>query len=643
MIALLVLLACGDDARAPIDAGVAADAATPEEIASPMPPALGPCAAGWTMDGAICVPPEAPPTCPAGTAAFVDQAGCTVVGDACPGGDAFPPVPDGFAHRIYVRPGATGTGTEASPLGSISAAMRMARANTALALAPGTYEEALDVIAGVTVIGACAERTRIAPRAGSIAASLDELGVALENVTVAAPGEIGVSVLGRARIDGVVIEGGSISALWVQAGATLEGANVVVRDATGEGRPIAAEDRSTVTLSRVVFEDNAGGNVVTDGATFTLDRVRARRNGRGDVGLFHLQDGVMGRVSALAVEDNAGPVLVAFVSSFVLEDAAIARSKGLALRETSRLELRRASFADATEFAVSSIEGSTSTVEDLLVRGVTPGASATGVGLLSGSETTLVARRVALEGCSGAAFAAAGYRPPPMPAGPGATIEVEDLAIARTGGGSGENSALVLHHGTTGTLARVRLEDNSSASIVVSNAGTDVAFTDLVVAGTTSREDGTFGRGVEVQEQAHATIVRARIERSHEVSVMAVARARLELEDVSIVESQERPCVSSTCADAPGGTGLGVYGESVVSARGVDVERARLCGVQVATDASLDLRGGSIALATIGACVQVDGYDIARLTDGVAFRENGTNVDSASHALPEPGISPFAF
>jgi hypothetical protein len=289
---------------------------------------------------------------------------------------------------------------------------------------------------------------------------------------------------------------------------------------------------------------------------------------------------------------------------------------------------------------VSAVGGSTLTVEDLLVRGVRPGASATGIGLVAGSRTTLVARRVALDGCAGAAFAALGYQPPLMP-GPGATIDVEDLFIARTGGGSGENSAMVVHHGTTGPLRRVRLEDNSSASIVVSGAGTDVTFTDLVIAGTAARDDGTFGRAFEVQNQAHASVVRARIERSHEVSVMAVARARLELEKVAIVESLERPCVATSCPDAPGGTGLGVYGEAVASASGLDVERARLCGVQVATDASLDLRGGSIANATIGACVQVAGYDVARLTDGVAFRENGTNVDTADHALPDVGVTPF--
>src|SRR5690606_10127994 len=106
---------------------------------------------------------------------------------------------------------------------------------------------------------------------------------------------------------------------------------------------------------------------------------------------------------------------------------------------------------------------------------------------------------------------------------------------------------------------------------------------------------------------------------------------------VHVLDTLPRECAETTCADAPGGTALAAIGEGVLIAEEFEVDRARLCGAQVATGGALDLRRGRIAGATVGACVQVAGYDVSRLTNDVAFADNGVNVDATDHAVPEPG------
>jgi hypothetical protein len=41
-------------------------------------------------------------------------------------------------------------------------------------------------------------------------------------------------------------------------------------------------------------------------------------------------------------------------------------------------------------------------------------------------------------------------------------------------------------------------------------------------------------------------------------------------------------------------------------------------------------------MAAIGACVQVDGYDLTRLSDEVEFRDNESNLDTTSLPVITP-------
>ena len=60
-----------------------------------------------------------------------------------------------------------------------------------------------------------------------------------------------------------------------------------------------------------------------------------------------------------------------------------------------------------------------------------------------------------------------------------------------------------------------------------------------------------------------------------------------------------------------------------------------LCGVQIAEGGSVDLTRGEIRGASVGACVQVDGYDVSRLTDDVSYVDTDTSIQTTSHYVPE--------
>jgi hypothetical protein len=49
----------------------------------------------------------------------------------------------------------------------------------------------------------------------------------------------------------------------------------------------------------------------------------------------------------------------------------------------------------------------------------------------------------------------------------------------------------------------------------------------------------------------------------------------------------------------------------------------------------LDLQEGTVSGSAIGACVQIDGYDVGRLSNAVRYEDNDTNLESTSLPVPE--------
>jgi len=47
---------------------------------------------------------------------------------------------------------------------------------------------------------------------------------------------------------------------------------------------------------------------------------------------------------------------------------------------------------------------------------------------------------------------------------------------------------------------------------------------------------------------------------------------------------------------------------------------------------------GEVRGNLIGACVQTDGFDVARLSEEVRYVDNETNLDSTSLPVPDPAV-----
>jgi hypothetical protein len=221
----------------------------------------------------------------------------------------------------------------------------------------------------------------------------------------------------------------------------------------------------------------------------------------------------------------------------------------------------------------------------------------------------------------------------------GGTAELADVVIRDTleqvfDGFGGH--ALLVTGGATLTGQRLRIDRSRYTAILVDAAS--ITLTDAVVRDTASRPaNGRAGSALFVQRPgASGTVERAVFSRSRDVAVVAIGDgASLRLTDTVVDGALRQQCSTTTCADSPSGSGIGSYLGAVVEARRFAVSHAALCGVQVARSGRMDLHDGEVAFCLAGACVGVDGYDIARLSDGVRYHDNESNLDSSELPVPE--------
>lgn len=649
IVALFALAACDgpapvvDGGDPPRDAGapfVAPDA--------PAPPVFTPCPGGWSAVASgqgfdVCEPP-AEVSCPDGTVRFVDEASCAPIGNACPTGEWAAP-PEGLA-AVYVRPGATGgDGSMTAPHGTIRDAIVRAPPGAAILLAKGTYDEAIDVFGGLTVVGACAAETILAPSRGGAVVRAAELGVTVTDVTLRpGAGLRGVEVTGELALLSVVVEGATDDAVFVFDGGALEASRIVVRDTRASmplfGRGVTVTD-GTATVTQARFSRCPGGGLlvsrgahvtaaalhVTDGGEEILGRPLVIAQGAG--ALLELRASVLegGASTGILVNETGAVQADQLVIRFLTVDPARpGASAGVFARTAGRFDGTRIRVEDTELLGIGLAEDSRATIEDALVARVGPAPLdgqpvAMGV-LYSGPELAL--RRVAIRDVDRMGVQVER-----------GSLTLEDVSIARTGDGPGDGYVPMGYAQLEGeaTLRRVRVEATRGAAIFAE--ATALTLEDVAVVEPPGLEDGRFGRGVEVADGV-ATLTRVRIEGARELGVQATRGALVEANGLRVVDTRGRDCRDTTCVDAPGGLGL-VAVDATIEARDFTVDGARLCGVMVTGAAgAIDLREGAILASTVGACVQVEGYDVGRLTNGVEFRDNGINLDATDHATPAP-------
>jgi len=599
---LAILAACGDDGEPPADSsvdtgvadtGVDADTGPPiPEPAAPIAPTFVPCPDGYRettpADGqTVCAawPETGPAECGPREMQLPGEAACRRVGPPCPV-DGFPTDLPAGSTVVYVAAGsAGGDGTRAAPVRTIRRALSMAADDAIIAIASGVYPETLRIEQDVTLWGGCTDA--VVDGGGGMAITVSDAVVTLRNLSVDNSSQ-GIWAFNGGRIVGrsLVITRTGTAAISFGSGASMDLEEILVRDA----RDVALDSGMGTELAarRVVVENTADGLLRASGGTLTLEDAVAR-----DV----------------ATTGSARTLLIATTGSTVT--------------------IERASLEGLGDESIL-IVGSEATFRDV-VADYDPDRPVAGTGLLVTEGSHVLLERVRL---LGPGFQGVGA------GDPGTEVTLRDVVIRDV-----VPSPLIMRgqgievsSGAIGTLERVLVAGVNGVGILISGRTTMATLSDVSVRDTTPLSSGTFGRALQVQLGAAATVTRLAVSGNHEASVVGASNGTtLVLEDVRIDDTRDRTCVDRGCDRS--GIGLGSYLNATVEARSFRITTSALAGVQLATDGEMDLYDGEVSGGPIGANVQVDGYDFDRLSNRVAYRDNGVNLDATELPVPDPVTS----
>jgi len=185
--------------------------------------------------------------------------------------------------------------------------------------------------------------------------------------------------------------------------------------------------------------------------------------------------------------------------------------------------------------------------------------------------------------------------------------------------------------------------------------GAKLEAEDLIVRDTASNEAARAGHGMQVAARAQVSITRALFSGNHEAGILvATEEAGSSAPVVSlrnIVVSKTQPAACATlppgdprrCSDGSttggGGCGIVATDRGVIRVEGFEVSESAMAGLQVAAGAELTASNGAIHHNVVGANVQIDGYDMTKVTGPtVRYYENESNL--AASTLPVPELAP---
>jgi hypothetical protein len=204
-----------------------------------------------------------------------------------------------------------------------------------------------------------------------------------------------------------------------------------------------------------------------------------------------------------------------------------------------------------------------------------------------------------------------------------------------------QGTGMLLTCGVIAELSDVLLDSNESAGLLMAGPGTQVEAFDLSVEGTRvhpSVADPALGDpwgAVHVRDQANLEATSCYIAHNWFTGVFVDTGAEAVLDHGTIVDTIDigRFFEARTIT---GGSGAAAFRGGHLQMLNFIVSRADVCGVQVAQAGEMDLTRGQVSHNAIGACVQVPGYDLARLTNDVQYVDNAVTSEAADFAVPEP-------
>jgi hypothetical protein len=310
---------------------------------------------------------------------------------------------------------------------------------------------------------------------------------------------------------------------------------------------------------------------------------------------------------------------------------------GVDVQGGAHATLARVAVLRTTSAGVFASQGSVVTVEDLIVVDTRrrPLDDELGFGVRVKDVAQVTVRRARIERAHGAGIVVTAAS---ELAEIGPRVELEDVVVSDTDptadGALGAGIAVAV-----GELIgrRLVLEASRGGGLFAAYAGStaleDVRVSDVLSVGS----DGSLGAGLVFFEGHPATILRAVVERTRAVGLWSAEGATVVASHVVV-----RSTTESDCDDCDrGGFGIAAH-RSTLSLTDFVSEDNALCGVAVGTDAEVDLERGLVTRNPIGANVQPPGYDLARISRDVVYRDNDLALDSSSVPLPTPsfGVAP---
>lgn len=407
-----------------------------------------------------------------------------------------------------------------------------------------------------------------------------------------------------ATIERVLIERTRAAAIAVNLGASLIASDLIVRD-------VGARE----------LEDDMGNGVIALGSSVELTRARIERTAGEAVSIA---DGTTARIADLSTASTG----------------ADGRSgDGLLVYLGATLEGDRISIDDAADVSVSlGGEGTRVVLRDLTITGGRavptgdPEVTTYAGGIQVEDRGVLELTRALLDGALERAIGVWL---------PGAELRAVDLDVrdTRESADGRLGRGAVAAEGGLLALERARFAGGHEIGIFGADPGTAIALTDVELLDTeSSTNDGRLGRAITLQEGAALTMLRVSLRGNREVGILAGDEGtHVEGDAVEIADTRRRACADTSCEGSGAGIGLSVHSDAHVELADFVVRDNALCGVQLASGATVVLRGGTIAGHPIGANVQDSAFDYETL-DGVEFVDNERNVDATMLPLPETGL-----
>jgi len=487
-----------------------------------------------------------------GTFPMYGHGDCQPLGDPCPAGD-WPDIPaEVTGARIYVLAGSSGSGTQASPFGTVSEAVAQAAAGDVVVIGAGTYPEMVAIDKNLTLWGKCVRQSII-----------DAPGPYVQYTD----GAVMLSGAAQVTIRNLQITGEQNGVRLNSNGAYALLQGVWIHGATREG----------------VSQSVNGGTVRLDGVL--IDSMQALSDGTMGWGIGTRQNCDV-RVESSAVETARDVGVWSVANTIHLEDTLIRNTlpresggkagRGVELQVGAALTADRVLLDHNHDYGVAVLEGSSAILEDVVVFDTQPeqvGADS-GVGVIVVQQnSSLTLRRSQLIGNREAGA---------MATGAGARLTLETVVIRDTlpvllSGVYG--NGIWIDSGAALAADRVLLDGNKNAGVIAVSTGTTADLTDVIVRNTVDdaadhADHIGDGEGVWAEQGSGVSLTNCLLEGNHGTGAVArFAGTTLALQNTAVLDTNSRVFdgLRGYCLDVTDGADAFVAGGLFSGCQGVGI------------------------------------------------------------------------